>query len=130
MKKIALLVISSLVSFFPLLSHAEFTVKMYKDLKVLTASPDAESARRANDMISTYLMGVASGVNGISQFQKAKNDTAIPYCLPPGTKLTPTFAEYVVDSLLSDKDVKLDNVESIELSTIYVIGVLRYYKCP
>lgn len=129
MKKIGLVLIASLVSLLPSLSYAEFTVKMYKDLKVLAYSSNAESAKQAKDMIATYLAGVASGVNEISQFEKAKNGTAIPYCLPKGTKLTPSFAEYIVDSLLSDKDVKLDSVDAMGISTIYTIGVLRYYKC-
>ncbi|ECR8912155.1 hypothetical protein AAH524_003465 [Salmonella enterica] len=114
----------------PLYSRAEFTVAMYNEMKGLTYSSNAESAKQAKDMIATYLMGVASGVNTISQFEKAKNGTKIPYCLPKGTKLTPSFAEYVVDSVLSDKDAKFDNVDGMGISTIYTIGLLRYYKCP
>lgn len=114
----------------PAVSHAEFTVAMYNKLKTLSSSSNAEAAKRANEMISTYLMGVASGVNGIIQFESEINGTPLPYCLPKGTKLTPNFAEYIVDSVLSDKDIKLDNVDEIGLSSIYVIGVLRYYKCP
>ncbi|HEJ7302309.1 hypothetical protein GST45_17595 [Serratia marcescens] len=130
MKKISLSIATIIFTLLPSISHAEFTVAMYKELKHLTTSSDAEGAKRAKDMISTYLMGVASGVNEISQFQKAKNDTEIPYCLPKGTRLTPNFAEHVVDSLLSDKDVNLNNVESMGISRVYVIGILRYYKCP
>lgn len=129
MKKLSLLFATLIFSFLPSISKAEFTVAMYRDLKNLSTAPDPVSAKRAKDMISTYLMGAASGVNEISQFESVKNKTGMPYCLPKGTKLTPGFAEYIVDSVLSDKDVKLDNVDSIGVSRIYVIGVLRYYKC-
>lgn len=130
MKKFIIVLITSLFTLLPSVSHAEFTVAMYNKLKTMSSSSNAEVAKRANEMISTYLMGVASGVNGISHFESEMKGTSFPYCLPKGTKLTPTFAEYIVDSVLSDKDIKLDNVDDIGLSSIYVIGILRYYKCP
>ncbi|MGW8664694.1 hypothetical protein [Serratia ureilytica] len=131
MKKNVLLLIASLFfTFIPLTSHAEFTVSMYRDLKVLTTSPDVETAKRTKEMISTYLMGVASGANEISRFEKAKNGNEMPYCIPKGTLLTPRMAEDIVDRVLADRSVKLDNVDSMGISRIYVIGVLRYYKCP
>ncbi|HAT4410415.1 TPA: hypothetical protein I9232_000081 [Klebsiella oxytoca] len=129
MKNIFLSLCITLATFMPLTSHAEFTVSMYKNLKNAAINSDAENAKKAKDLISSYLMGVASGASEISQFESIKNGTPFPYCLPKGIKLTPSLAENIVDSVLSDKDANLSNVDSMSLSRIYVIGVLRYYKC-
>ncbi|MBU4682390.1 hypothetical protein KC222_10220 [Cedecea davisae] len=129
MKKHIAILFTSLLLLVSQASHADFTVAMYKQLKELTVKADAESSKKAGDMIDTYLMGVASGVSEISQFEKVGKGIELPYCLPKGTRITPSFARYIVDSLLSDKDVKLDNVDDISLSRIYVIGLLRFYRC-
>lgn len=112
-----------------MLANAEFTVAMYKNLKAVSISQNSEESQKARHIISTYLMGIASGANEISHFESIKNGTPFPYCLPKGTRLTPSFAEYVVDSLLEDNDAKLENTDSMPISRVYVIGILRYYRC-
>lgn len=125
MKKIMILFLLSITSY----AHAEFTVAMYNDFKKKSNSPDQYISQSARNAIGAYLTGVALGADEISQFESIKNKTPFPYCLPKGTRIGSNFAQYVVDSVLSDKDIKLENIDSMEISRVYVIGVLRYYRC-